>query len=211
MTPSPRPHTDVNGNLSFDVEIPRLPTGQYTILVQVGEIMARDGFKVIAVPTPTPKATAIPTRRPTATPVATQVPKALIPAGHGDAQYTVNVPVHWTEGQVTFIAKPHTGSQASWAERNTIIGARRFDIKPLQEAGVALVGTYFKERYSSEGLCGTRGFVVIRETALVLDFREVGIALHVDVCEADLPLEAEPGINNEEVSNNIIRSLWKQK
>ena len=76
--------------------------------------------------------------------------------------------------------------------------------------GVNLVGTYFKERYSSDELCGERGFVVIRETALVPDYRYVGIALHVDVCEADLPLEPEPGISNQAISQIIITSLYRR-
>ena len=95
-------------------------------------------------------------------------------------------------------------------ERNTIQGARRYDIKSLKDAGVDLVGTYFKERYSSETLCGQRGYIVIRESALLVAFPEVGVALHIDVCEADLLLEAEQGFTNEAVSNEIIRSLRRQ-
>ncbi len=72
-----------------------------------------------------------------------------------------------------------------------------------------MVGTYFKERYSSDELCGERGFVVIRESALVLDYRHAGIAVHVDVCEADLYLEAEPGMTNEAISRRIIQSLLR--
>ena len=73
-----------------------------------------------------------------------------------------------------------------------------------------LVGTYFKERYSSEALCGTRGFVVIRESALLIHYPGTGVALHVDVCEADLLLESESGLTNEDISGEIIRSLRKQ-
>ena len=80
----------------------------------------------------------------------------------------------------------------------------------MDDIGVNLVGTYFKERYTSDELCEERGFVVIRESALVLDYREVGIALHVDVCEADLYLEAEPGITNEAISRRIITSLYQK-
>ena len=102
--------------------------------------------------------------------------------------------------------------------RNTILGARRYDDKPLKEVGVVgLVGTYFKERYSSDaryspvkGLCADKGFVVIRETAVLWDHRNVGIALHVDVCESDLHLEVEPGMTNEAVSRRIITSLHRK-
>lgn len=90
------------------------------------------------------------------------------------------------------------------------MSARRYEIKSLKDAGVNLVGTYFKERYTSEELCGTKGYIAIRETALLVAYPEVGVALHVDVCEADLSLEAEPGITNEVVSEKIIRSLRKQ-
>ena len=110
---------------------------------------------------------------------------------------------------MTFLAKEHSSTPASWVQYNTIRGAYRYDISSLGDAGVKLVGTYFKERYSSDELCGERGFVVIRESALVLDYRHAGIAVHVDVCEADLYLEAEPGVTNEAVSRRIITSLHK--
>ncbi len=101
---------------------------------------------------------------------------------------------------------------------NSIPGARRSDIQPLKEVGVVgLVGTYFKERFSSDaryspvkGLCADKGFVVIRETAVLWDHRNVGIALHVDVCESDLHLEVEPGVTNEAVSRRIITSLHRK-
>ena len=95
-------------------------------------------------------------------------------------------------------------------QANTIRGATRYEIQSLKDAGVNLVGTYFKERYSSEVLCGAKGYIVVRESALLVAYPEVGIALHVDVCEADLPLEVETGITNEVISNEIIRSLRKQ-
>ena len=95
-------------------------------------------------------------------------------------------------------------------QRNTIRGAYRYDISSLNDTGVKLVCTYFKERYSSDELCGERGFVVIRESALALDYRYVGVAVHVDVCEADLYLEAEPGVTNEDISRRIIGSLYQK-
>ena len=203
VTPSPRPATDAMGNLYFSFSIPALAGGQRFIEVQLGGEVIRTGFGVIAPPTPTPTATP--------TPAPTRVPLQLRRAGHGDAEYTVNVPVRWPGGRITFLAKPHSGTPGDWVQYNAIPTARRYDIKPLKDAGVNLVGTYFKERYNDEQLCGSRGFVVIRETALVLDFREVGIALHVNVCEADLPLLAEHGRTNEDISREIITSLRQQR
>jgi hypothetical protein len=128
-------------------------------------------------------------------------------ARHGDAHHTISVPQNWSVGRITFSTKTHTGTPASWAERNTIRGAIRYDIKGLKNAGGTLPGTYYKERYSSEELCGI-GAVVIRETALVYNpHLEAGTALHVDVCEADLYLESEPGVTNEVISSEIILSL----
>ena len=72
-------------------------------------------------------------------------------------------------------------------------------------------GIYFKERFSDEGWCGQRGFIVIRESVLITDYPEIGVAVHVDVCEADLPEEAEPGKTHEDVSREIVRSLRKQQ
>ena len=167
-----------------------------------------------ATPTPRPPPTATPAPTPTATatptPAPTPVPLVLGHAQYANAHYTISVPQRWPGGRVTFNAKDHSGSPALWVQYNTIPGARRYDFKTLEDLGVPLVGTYFKERYSDEGLCGNRGFVVIRESALVWDWREAGIALQVDVCEADLPLEAEPGMTNEDVSLKIIRSLRRQ-
>ena len=199
LTPFPMPATDGNGNLYFNVVIPALPGGAHTIEVQVDGAVYRTAFSVIAIPTPTPTITP--------TPAPTRVPLVLDHANYGAAEYTINVPVHWPGGRVTFFARSHAGSQGDWVQRNTIPGARRYDIMPLTDLDVPLVGTYFKERYSDDSLCGDRGFVVIRETALVLDFRQVGVALHVDVCETDLPLEAEHGRTNEDVSGEIARSL----
>ena len=155
-------------------------------------------------PTPTPRPTAIPTPRPT------RVPWVLREAKYADPEYTISVPGIWQGGRVTFFAKEHSSTPALWAQYNTIMGARRYDISSLNDMGVNLVGTYFKERYSSDELCGERGFVVIRETALVPDHRYVGIALHVDVCEADLYLEAEPGVSNQAISQRIITSLSRR-
>ena len=164
-----------------------------------------------ATPTPTPRPTATPTLRPTATPTPrpTRVPWVLREAKYADPEYTISVPSVWSGGRVTFFAKEHSSTPASWVQRNTIRGAYRYDISSLGDAGVKLVGTYFKERYSSDELCGERGFVVIRESALVLDYRHAGIAVHVDVCEADLYLEAEPGMTNEAISRRIIQSLLR--
>ena len=161
-----------------------------------------------ATPTPTPLPTAIPTATPI--PAPTPAPLVLNHARYGDAHYTVSAPQGWSGGRVTFTAKAHTGTPGQWVERNTILGARRYDISSLQDVGVPLPGTYFKERYSDEQLCGDRGFVAIRESALLTAYPEVGIALHIDVCEADLRQEAEPGITNEDVSRKIIRSLRRQ-
>ena len=155
-------------------------------------------------PTPTPRPTAIPTPRPT------RVPWVLREVKYADPEYTISVPGIWQGGHVTFFAKEHSSTPALWAQYNTIMGARRYDISSLNDMGVNLVGTYFKERYSSDELCGKRGFVVIRETALVPDHRYVGIALHVDVCEADLYLEAEPGVSNQAISQRIITSLSRR-
>ena len=100
---------------------------------------------------------------------------------------------------------------------NSILGARRSDIQALKAVGVDLAGTYFKERFSSDaryspvrGLCADKGFVVIRETAVLWDHPNAGIALHVDVCESDLHLEAEPGMTNEIISFLIIKSLRRK-
>ena len=161
-------------------------------------------------PAPTLRPTITPTPRPTATPRPTRVPWVLREAKYADPEYTISVPSVWSGGRVTFFAKEHSSTPALWAQYNTIMGSRRYDISSLNDMGVNLVGTYFKERYSSDELCGERGFVVIRETALVPDYRYVGIALHVDVCEADLPLEPEPGISNQAISQIIITSLYRR-
>ena len=102
-------------------------------------------------------------------------------------------------------------------QSNSIRGARRSDIQALKAVGVDLVGTYFKERFSSDaryspvkGLCADKGFVVIRESAVLWDYRNAGIALHVDVCESDLHLEAEPGMTNEAISRRIIESFRRK-
>lgn len=202
VIPSPSPVTDGRGILYFNIITPGIAGGQHAIEVQVGDEVYRTVFSVVNPPTPTPTVTS--------TPAPTRVPLKLTQARHGDAHYTVNEPVHWPGGRVTFLAKPHSGTPGDWVQYNAVPAARRYDIKPLKDAGVDLVGTYFKERYSDEQLCGRRGYVVIRETALVLDFREVGIALHMDVCEADLLLEAESGFTNEAISNEIVRSLRQQ-
>ena len=164
--------------------------------------------RLTAPPTPRPA----PTFRPTATPRPrpTRVPWVLREVKYADPEYTISVPGIWQGGRVTFFAKEHSSTPALWAQYNTIMGARRYDISSLNDMGVNLVVTYFKERYSSDELCGERGFVVIRETALVPDYRYVGIALHVDVCEADLPLEPEPGISNQAISQIIITSLYRR-
>ena len=169
-----------------------------------------------ATPTPRPTATPTPWPTPTLTPTATptprptRVPWVLREAKYADPEYTISVPSVWSGGRVTFFAKEHSSTPASWVQRNTIRGAYRYDISSLGDAGVKLVGTYFKERYSSDELCGERGFVVIRESALALDYRYVGVAVHVDVCEAGLYLEAEPGITNEAISRRIIGSLYQK-
>ncbi len=168
-----------------------------------------------ATPTPTrrPVATPTPTRRAAATPTPTRrptpVPRVLQRATNGDAQYTIEVPANWQGGHIRFFARAHPSTPAQWAQHNTILGARRYEISSLKDVGARVIGTYFKERYSSEELCGLVG-VVIRETALVVDYREVGVALHIDVCEADLYEEAEPGLTNEQISRRIIMSLSNQ-
>ena len=167
-------------------------------------------------PAPTLRPTATPRPRPTLRPTATPTPRPTrvpwVPreVKYADPEYTISVPGIWQGGRVTFFAKEHSSTPALWAQYNTIMGARRYDISSLNDMGVNLVGTYFKERYSSDELCGERGFVVIRETALVPDHRNVGIALHVDVCEADLPLEPEPGVSNQVISQIIITSLYRK-
>ena len=75
---------------------------------------------------------------------------------------------------------------------------------------MSLQGIYFKERFSDNSFCGNLGFIVIRESILITDFPEIGVAVHVDVCEANLFTEFEPGKTNEDVSRQIVRSLRKQ-
>lgn len=202
ITPSPKPVADESGNLYFNILIPGVDGGLQIIEVQVGEETAATSFHVLVTPTPPPTITP--------TPAPTRVPRALQHARHSDAHYTVNVPTGWPGGRVTFFARAYSGPPGPWVQANTIRGATRYEIKSLKDAGVNLVGTYFKERYSSEDLCGARGFVTIRESALVTHYPGTGIALHVDVCEADLPLESEVGLTNGDVSHEIIRSLQKQ-
>ena len=202
MTPAPNPITDGSGNLYFNLIIPGLAGGQHTIEVQVGGDVSRTVFSVIAIPTPPPTVTP--------TPAPTRVPRVLQHARHSSVHYTVNVPSGWPQGRVTFFARAHSGTPGSWVQTNTVRGATRYEIQPLTGLGLNLVGTYFKERYSSEALCGTRGYIVVRESALLVAFPEVGVALHIDVCEADLPLEAETGFTNEVISSEIIKSLRNQ-
>ena len=202
VTPLPRPATDGSGNLYFNLSVPYLMGGQKVIEVQVPGRAFRTEFSLINPPTPTPTITP--------TPAPTRVPKVLRSARHSNAHYTINVPQNWPGGRVTFFAKAYSGPPGPWVQANTIRGATRYEIKSLREAGVILVGTYFKERYSSEQLCGTRGYVVIRESAILTHYPGTGIALHVDVCEADLPKKAESGFTNEAISNEIIRSLRRQ-
>ena len=206
VTPSPRPSTDQDGNLYFNLAIPGATPGtaggQQVIEVQVGQETFTTGFHVLVTPTPPP--TIAPT------PAPTRVPQELRHARHSDAHYTVNVPSGWPGGRVTFFGNAYSGPPGPWVQANTIRGATRYEIMSLKDAGTNLVGTYFKERYSSEELCGAKGYVAIRETALLVHYPGSGIALHVDVCEADLHTEAEEGITNEDISNDIIRSLRNQ-
>ena len=199
VTPSPKPFTDSNGKLYLNFSVPRLVGGLYTVVVRIGNVETQTIFQVIALPTPTPTITPVP--------VPTRVSKVLRHARHAGAHYTVNVPSNWSGGHVTFFGRNYEGPPGPWVQANTIRGATRYDITALKEAGVNLVGTYFKERYSSDELCGTKGYVVIRETALLTNYPSTGIALHVDVCEEDLHIEAELGFTNEDISNEIIRSL----
>ena len=199
VTPSPWPVTDAGGGLYFAILIPGLAGGGQPIQIVVDGKTFGTSFGVLVTPTPTPTITP--------TPAPTRVPRSLLSAGRGDVSYTVQARQNWPEGKITFFASAHTGNQATWVERNTIRGARRYEIMSLKDAGVDVVGTYFKERYSSESLCGQRGFIVIRESALLVAYPEVGVALHIDVCEADLLLEAEQGFTHEDISNEIIRSL----
>ena len=228
VTPALPATTDATGYINFYITVPELTPDNHSIRATVGSVMAEAPLSVTPGPTPTPRTTLRPTATPTPTPrpsptpaptstptatptpAPTPVPLVLGHAQYANAHYTISVPQRWPGGRVTFNARAHSGSPALWFQYNTIPGARRYDIMPLEKLGIPLVGTYFKERYSDEGLCGDRGFVVIRESALVWDWREAGIALQVDVCEADLPLEAEPGITNEAVSAKIIRSLRQQ-
>lgn len=48
ITPAPRPHTDANGMMSFDILIPGLDVGIQTIEVQVGGTTSSTGFTVTA-------------------------------------------------------------------------------------------------------------------------------------------------------------------
>ena len=223
---------DEEGNLYFSLSAPYSAQGSGTYLIAVhvaGEVAYAD-FRLTDPPephptpvedigappvlpflfAPDPPPTSAPEPTVTPTPMPTRVPRVLQHARHAGAHYTITVPSGWRGGDITYFARSHTGPPAAWAQYNTIVGARRYDIRSLKDAGVNLVGTYFKERYSSDQICGDRGFVVIRETALLVGFPEVGIALHIDVCEADLFLEAEAGLTNEAISNEIIRSLRLQ-
>ena len=202
VTPEPRPSTDVRGETYFSFVVPNLAGGQHSIVVEIDGDTFVTSFMVIAIPTPIPTVTP--------TPAPTRVPKVLLHARHAAAHYTANVPSTWLGGRVTFFGKPYEGPPGPWVQANTLRGATRYELMPLKEAGVNLVGTYFKERYSSEELCGKKGYVAIRETALLTHYPSSGIALHVDVCEADLHLEVEQGITNEDISNEIIRSLRRQ-
>ena len=202
ITPFPAPATDRDGKLYFNFWVPVQAGGTHTIELRVDRDVARTVFSVITTPTPTPTITP--------TPAPTRVPRVLRHARHADAHYTVSVPSSWSGGRVTFFAKAYSGPPGPWVQANTIREARRYDIQSLKDAGVNLVGTYFKELYSSEALCGTRGYVVVRESALLAHFPGSGIGLQVDVCEADLHQEAEAGLTNEDISNEIIKSLRKQ-
>ena len=235
---TPQPRADENGQLYFSFHVPGLPAGVHTIEVITDGHRAQTTFQLLdrppatptptetpprmpmptSTPTPAPTVTPAPTKTPTPppmptatpTPAPTGVPTRLHRVEHAGVTYTAQGPTVWAAGRVTLEAKPHAGSPGEWVERTTTIGARRYDISSLKDAGINGVGTYFKERYSSEDLCGLRGFVTIRESAVLVAYPETGIALHVDVCEADIYSEEIYGSTNEQVSNSIIRSLRRR-
>ncbi len=94
--------------------------------------------------------------------------------------------------------------------RHTIPSARFLHAGYLKDIGNPQVGSHFIQRYSSDDLCQSSGGIVIRESALLVDHRNAGIGVHVDICQADLHLEAEPGVTNEQISRRIIRSLFER-
>ena len=213
VTPSPKPFTDANGNLYLSFSIPRLAAGQHNIELQAGGVAARTGFQVVAAPAST--ARSVPTPRPTPTP--TEVPWAEKDFGYLEASYFIRVPNDWGAStgryshespggllKLELFAGPFNGTPVQWAENQTVPHASFLHRGHLRDIGVPLAGSHFIQRFSSNQLCRDKGGLVIRETALVLDFRSAqpaGIAVHVDICQSDLNDE------NQRLSRDVISSL----
>ena len=213
VTPSSKPFTDANGNLYLSFRIPRLSDGHHTIVIQASAAMARVGFRVIAPPSPT--ATRVPTVGPTPTP--TQIPWAEKEFGYLDASYYIRVPSDWRAStgrysqqspsgliMVELFAGPFNGTPLQWAEDQTVPHASFLHSGHLKDIGVPLAGSHFIQRFSSNQLCQDKAGLVIRETALALDYRSAqpaGIAVHVDICQSDLNDE------NKLISRDVISSL----
>ena len=209
VTPSPKSFTDAKGNLYLSFRIPRIPGGSYTIEVHAGGDMFRAGFQVIAAPTPTPT--------PTSTPTPTRIPLSQVDFGYLDATYYIKLPVTWRSSaspysyenpsgtiKIELVAQPFSGTPAQWAERQTIPHAYFLHRGSSKDIGIPLAGSHFIQRFSSDHLCQDKDGLVIRESALVLDHRSAqpaGIAVHVDICQADL------SDGNKEISREIIQSL----
>ena len=81
LTPTPRPLTDVNGEMSLNIVIPVLEVGVYTIEVLAGTATASASFTVhaTATPTPSPTATPVPTATPKPAATPTPTPSATLP------------------------------------------------------------------------------------------------------------------------------------
>ena len=112
-------------------------------------------------------------------------------------------------GHITFFAEDWPLAPAQWANRNRVVGSILKESLPLENYARGLTGTYLKERYIawSDSRCGSGA--TIRISASLLDADGVGIALHIDICEADLYKNPWPGVNNEQLAIRIITSLRK--
>ncbi len=221
VIPLPVPTTNSDGQLYSILVVPGLSAGSAPVEVHVGNEAAFAVFEVLPLPTPTPAPTptVTPTPRPTATatPRPTRISWGRKEFGYFEAEYYITIPNDWRHSsgryssesprstiKVETVAVPFSGTPARWAEDQTIPHASFLNSGYLRDIGSPLAGSHFIQRFSSDHLCQSKDGLVIRESALVLDYRSAqpaGIAVHVDICQADLNDE------NRQVSRAIISSL----
>ncbi len=103
VLPSPAPSTNAQGMTEFEIRIPDVAPGEYSIWVQVSNTRAYVWFTVTpaSAPTPTPRPTATPTPTPTPAPTPTPTPAPEPPQLPGSSE-----PPHIFAGTATLNGNP---------------------------------------------------------------------------------------------------------